>query len=646
MIQIRGYIVDITKRKKAEEELKKLSRAVEQSPTSVVITNQDGDIEYVNKKFCQVTGYSKEDVLGKNPRILKSGYHDKIFYDKFWNHILSGKDWKGEMRNKKKNGELYWESVLISPLINKEGDITHFVAVKEDITERKKAEEEIVLLANALKSVSECVSITDIEDKIIFVNQSFAKTYGYSEAELIGKHISNFRSPNNPQKLVDEILPSTLRGGWQGELWNERKDGSKFLIYLSTRVINDKDGKPFGLIGIASDITERKAAEKELIKAKELADQSNKLKDAFIANMSHEIRTPLNGILGLTSIIKDMYAEHMKEGDEELFAGIDHSSKRIIRTVDMILNYSRIQTGEFPVSPRKIELSSICENLVKEFTTAAKSKLLELSFENKCGKTTTIFGDEYSITHAISNLMDNAIKYTSKGFIDVILYNGKNDELLLDIKDSGIGISEDYIQHIYEPYTQEQIGYGRAYQGVGLGLSMVKKFLNLNNANISVERKKGKGTTFTINFEKSLQRSAGKIIEEKIDRIIGKPVTQNKLLVLIVEDDVFNQITIKRFIEDSYNTINSDSSEGAIELLKDNKVDLILMDISIKGSKNGLELTEELKASKEYSHIPVVAITAHAFDKDRQNALEAGCDDYLSKPFSKSLFLDTIGKFV
>lgn len=524
-IRIRGYIVDITKRKIAEVELTKLSRAVEQSPASVVITNQNGDIEYVNKKFCEVTGYSMVEVLGKNPNILKSGYHDKAFYENFWNKILSGKEYQCEMRNKKKNGELYWESALISPLLNSEGDITHFVAVKEDITEKKMMVE-------------------------------------------------------------------------------------------------------------------------ELITAIEKSESANKLKDAFIANMSHEIRTPLNGILGLSEIIRDMYAGHIHEEDKELFAGIEHSSKRIIRTIDMILNYSRIQTGDFPVAYRKIELFSICDNLVKEFFNSSKSKSLKFSFENRCSKSTSIFADEYSITHAVSNLIDNAIKYTNKGFVEVILYNGEDDDILLDVKDSGIGISEDYIQHIFEPYQQEQMGYGRAYEGIGLGLPMVKKFLLLNNASIAVNSTKEKGTIFTVNFGKPIYQHDEKMTEEKIIKNISIPEGKNMPLVLIVEDDKINQSTIKRFIERSYRTIITDSSNEAIELLKNTKVDIILMDFSIKGDMNGLELTKVLKASKEYSKIPVIALTAHAFESDRANAMNAGCDEYLAKPFSRNALLDTIGKFV
>jgi signal transduction histidine kinase len=242
----------------------------------------------------------------------------------------------------------------------------------------------------------------------------------------------------------------------------------------------------------------------ELIVVKEKAESANKLKDAFIANISHEIRTRLNGILGMAKLIRDIFSGKIKKEDEELFAGIGYSSQRIIRTVDMILNYSRLQVGEFPVFPQKLELSSICVNLVRVYTTAAKYKSLELTFRNDCGDE-KVFANEYSITMAISNLIDNAINYIDQEFITVTLRKGYNDDIILDVKDTGIGIIEEYLEKIFETYRQERIGYGRAYDGIGLGLSLVKKVLALNNAKVFVESKKGEGTTFSINFSKEVQ---------------------------------------------------------------------------------------------------------------------------------------------
>ena len=524
VVSVLGLSIIITKQKMAELELRKVSRAVEQGPASVMITNIEGNINYVNQKFIELTGYLKEEVIGKNPKILNSGYHDSNFYENLWNTILSGKNWSGEIQNKKKNGEFYWVSVLISPLINSNGDITDFVAVKEDITEKK--------------------------------------------------------------------------------------------IMVS-----------------------------ELIYAKEKAESANKLKDAFIANISHEIRTPLTGILGMSSLIRGIIPGEIKQEDEELFEGIELSSQRLIRTIDLILNYSRLQIGDYPLFPKNIDLFSICRNLTNQYSIEAKNKFIELIFQNKCDES-IILADEGSVIMSISNLIGNAIKFSSRGSIHLILFKDNDDSIVLNVVDTGIGIGEDYLDKIFEPYRQEQTGYGRAYDGVGLGLALVKKVLNLNGAEITLKSIKGEGTTFSVNFGKAVkidEGSIGKVSASNISKISQKI---SKTLILIVEDDSINQMTIKRFLDKSYNSILSKSSGEAIDLLKNNKIDLILMDISIQGERNGLELTKDLKSSKKYSHIPVIAITGHAFEVDRQNAMESGCDNFLAKPFSQLELLDMVNLYL
>ncbi len=650
---VSSQVAKAIERKKAEKELqekeKRYRTLFNVSPSGVILADLDGIIIDINESFGKSVLYTRDELIGKNIRILVPpqnlpGVEENI------KEILSGNIVEHIVKNVKKDGTLcdmeLRESLVLLPDGRK-----GILSTANDITERKRAAKALDESEKKFRSVweksTDGMRITNEEGIVILVNDAYCKLVKKPHNEIEGKPISavyqEIRGNEILMKHLERFRSNTISNYLETEitLW----DGAKLYLELSNTFLRIEN-QPTLLLSVFRDITDRKRFEVELIEAKEKAEQSNKLKDAFIANMSHEIRTPLNGILGLSSLIKDTYAELINEEDKELFVGIDQSSYRIIRTIDMILNYSRIQTGEFPISPDQIELSLICENLVKEFTTAAKSKWLELSFENRCGKTITIFSDEYSVTNAISNLIDNAIKYTNEGAIEVILYSGKNDEVLLDIKDSGIGIGEEYQKHVFEPYQQEQIGYGRAYEGIGLGLSMVKNFLNLNNATISIDSEKEKGTTFTINFGKSLQPLAEKITKIKIDRTFVKQETQSKPLVLIVEDDAINQTTIIRFIKDSYNTISTDSSDEAIELLKNNKVDMILMDISIKGSKNGLELTKELKASKEYLHIPIIGVTAHAFESDRNNALEAGCDGYIPKPFSKNLLLDIIGKFV
>ncbi|MDP3148793.1 MAG: PAS domain S-box protein [Ignavibacteria bacterium] len=519
-----GVNQDITERKRAEEKVQKLSLAVEQSPVSVVITNKDGEIEYVNERFYELTGFTKEEANGKNPRILKSGKHSKSFYEELWNTILSGKVWKGEIINKKKNGDIYWESESISPLVNGEGEITHFVAMKEDITEK----------------------ITMISD---------------------------------------------------------------------------------------------------LYAAKEKAEAANKLKDAFINNISHEIRTPLNGIVGLSSLIKESYSQYMVEDDESLFTGIDASAQRIIRTVDMILNYSRLQSGEFTVIPKQINLLEICELIIKQNKEAAEVKNLELLFDNRCEET-KITGDEYTIKEVVSNLIDNAIKYTKKGKIEITLLPGTAGGVTFEIRDTGIGMTEEYLVHLFEPYRQEEMGYGRSYEGVGLGLALTKKFVELNNTVLSVESKKGVGTTFRIEFNKAKISQISEIdLVNKVEHV-HPTITKKETVILVVEDDLINRNLLKRILNKNHKLCFADSAEEVHEVLEKNVIDLILMDISITGEKDGLELTKELKETKKYSNIPVIAVTAHAGNEDQRNALAAGCDEYLAKPFSISQLFEKIGKFV
>jgi signal transduction histidine kinase/CheY-like chemotaxis protein len=474
-------------------------------------------------------------------------------------------------------------------------------------------------------------------------NQALVNIIGYTSiAQMIGMNIYDFYyDVHEKDEFVNKIKSKAQIVLYENRLIGY--GGKEIHVVENAFGKFNENGELVQITGYMFDDTERKRNEIELIKAKEKAESASKLKDAFIANISHEIRTPLNGILGMASLIREVYADNIKKGDEDLFEGIDFSSKRIIRTVDMMLNYSRIQVGEFPIYQKKLDLSRICTDLVKEYTTAAKFRSLELILQNNYANV-EIMGDEYSIIMAISNLIDNAIKYTNKGIITVNLRKGFNEEIILDVEDTGIGVSEEYLKRIFEPYSQEHVGYGRAYEGIGLGLSLVKKVLDLNGAKVSVQSKKGEGSTFSINFGRGaqIQNQPGG------NGLVNKYPFNEKLgiqLVLIVEDDDINQMTIKRFLRKSYRTIVADSSDTTIDMLLKEKVDIILMDISIKGNKDGLELTKELKASQAYSHIPIIAITAHAFETDKQNALNAGCNAFLSKPFSKKSLLEIISSF-
>ncbi len=381
VIGLRGIAVDMSERKLIEEQLRKLSRAVEQSPSSIIITDLFGEIEYVNPRFTHSTGYGLAEVIGKNPRILKSGETPAKVYEDLWTTIVAGNTWRGELHNKKKNSELFWEYASISPIVDQEGKITHFLAIKEDITEKK-------------------------------------------------------------------------------------------LI------------------------------ENELLRAKDKAEESDKLKSEFLAQMSHEIRSPLNVILNYNSFLREELASQLTEEQKIALSSINSAGKRLLRTIDLILNMAALQSGYIDLNPVEVDLNSVLTVLAKEFKQTAQKRKIKFAFENKV-KNSLVKGDEYIVTEIFENLIGNAIKYTSEGQVEVVLFENPERKLSVAIKDTGIGISEDYLPKLFVPFTQEETGYSRRFEGNGLGLALVKKYVEILDAKIKVESKKGKGTTFTVTFKRN-----------------------------------------------------------------------------------------------------------------------------------------------
>lgn len=278
---------------------------------------------------------------------------------------------------------------------------------------------------------------------------------------------------------------------------NKRKDGTPIWEQISISPILDSTGKLLQYIAFREDITTYKDLESNLIEAKEKAEIANEVKDAFIANISHEIRTPLNGILGMISLLKDSSDLEINEEKQFIFESIQRSSDRLIRTVDLILNYSRLQAGDTAFNKQKIMLNKLIDDLIIEYNLAAKQKQLSLLFQNNIGDYEIEVHHE-AINQILSNLIDNAIKYTFEGSINIVLDKADEQKVKIDVIDTGIGISEDYINHIYEPYTQEESGYQRSYDGVGLGLSLAKKLVHRMNGEITVSSKKNEGSRFTI----------------------------------------------------------------------------------------------------------------------------------------------------
>jgi PAS domain S-box-containing protein len=484
--------------KRTESDLRKISAAIQQSPLLIMIFDLHGNIEIINPKFSALTGYTSSEVLGQSIVKLKYPNISEAEYKQALSELESAKDWTGVIQVRKKSGELFWTWSYLFPIFNDEGQITNYMLMQEDITEQKKKEYQSALLSESLKSVKDCVSITDFENNIIFVNQAFLETYGYTEQEILGKKISIIRRDKNIKKDDRLIAQDNLGDYWLGELTNVRKDGTEFPVEVWASTVRDQSGEPLAYVGIARDITERKRIENDLILAKENAEEANRLKTIFLANMSHELRTPMIGILGFSEILIDLLAEN-----EELkgYATVIHNSgTRLLKTLNMLLDFSKVQSEHISLNLKNVNVVSVVADTVNLFIEAAHKKNLSLVLVDKVEVLEAVY-DERVLRQVAENLISNAIKYTSEGSITVTLTKEVADDknwLGIKVVDTGVGIPKEKQKLIWEPFRQASEGLNRLSEGTGLGLALVKNFIAKVEGQIYLESEPGKGSTFFV----------------------------------------------------------------------------------------------------------------------------------------------------
>ena len=629
LIGVIGISSDITQRKQAEENLQKLSSAVEQTIDSIAITNRDGIIEYVNKAFEDISGYTSEEAVGKTPRILKSGFKGQEYYQAMWDTVLAGEVFRGEVVNKKKNGELFYEQKTISPIFNKNGIITHFVGTGVDLSNLKRTEQALFvseklyrsLFENMLNGFAYCQMIFEQESPkdyiYLAVNESFKRLTGLMDVtgkqvsevipgiresdpdlfEIYGRvastgHPETFEiymnglnmwfsmSAYSPQKgyfvavfdviterknaeevlrqseakfrklinslpdpvlvvdtqgqivycneiamktfnyttdemlacKMEDLIPKTIRKhhvelrnqyiaepksrsmGEGKELFAQRKDGSEFPAEIMLEPV-EINNNPY-VLAIVRDITGRKMAEKELIKAKQKAEESDQLKSAFLANMSHEVRTPLNSIIGFSELLADPDFE--EEDKKEFIHHIVTNGNHLLTIISDIMDISKMESGEIKIRKIQINAQKFLSNLKEQFAFQAAGKNLGLKLslpDMDPDQQTVIFTDADRLSQIFNNLVGNALKFTAKGSIEMgYRPNGKMVEFF--VRDTGIGIAEEYLDKIFERFRQVEDAKTRTYGGNGLGLAISKNLVELMGGQIWVESEPEKGSTF------------------------------------------------------------------------------------------------------------------------------------------------------
>lgn len=378
--------------------------------------------------------------------------------------------------------------------------------LQNEINRRKKVQSYLKSSEKQFKTLFENAPIgmviTANNGTIISVNKSFSETLGYRTGEIIGKPINKFFSNNDSLKYkpIHKLLKEAINIDM--ELLLIKKNGCHILAIVKSFTITDETGRSVKSLVQILDITEIRKTEKKLTIALEKAKESDRLKSAFLAQMSHEIRTPLNVILASIPILSDEIGSD-DEDTQTIIQSVDSAGKRLYRTIDMILSLSAIQSGNYKPEFETFDLEVELKELSREFITLANEKGLQMIFESTCFNS-HINADKYTVNQIFQNLIENARKYTQQGYVKVSITDVDENKIVVKIEDSGIGISDDYINDIFSPFSQEDAGQKRNYDGSGLGLTLVKKYVELNKASIGVQSKKNNGSVFSVTFNKHL----------------------------------------------------------------------------------------------------------------------------------------------
>ena len=548
-----GVIQDITERKTTEASLRKLSRAVEQSPASIVVTNTQGDIEYVNPYFEKHTGYTRLEAIGKNPRVLNSGAHPKEFFKNLWETITAGNEWRGEIRNRRKDGTLYWEQASISPMRNEDGEIVNYIAVKEDVTERKANELAMAWQAALVENSADICCVKDLELGVLYANQAMARAAGVddpafligkTDAEIFGSPESNphVRSFMEDERATQKLLPGQCLV--REEVFRPAGRPERVMLTRKFPVFN-WDGKLIATANISTDITETKQAERELIRAKDEAEAANRAKSAFLATMSHELRTPLNVINGMSALLaqEDWPTEHRHAIDL-----ISEGGSTLLNIIEEILDYSGIQAGKTRLEETPFSVATVASSALRLCASSARTKGLNLTCCLDTKTPAEALGDPRRLRQILVNLLHNAIKFTEHGRIHLrmtaLAATGGQHTLKFAIFDSGIGIAAENIAKLFRPFSQADDSITRRFGGTGLGLVITKSFINLMGGDISVRSRPNVGSVFK--FQVKLKASgsqntaftnlAAPTFQKRRVLILGENGGQQRMLATLLRD--------------------------------------------------------------------------------------------------------------
>lgn len=604
---------------------------------AIIITDQEGKITFWNRSAASTFGWTKQEMEGRqiNGRIIPNTYQRS--YTSMLNRQL-------ELNVIKNNGEELTVEMSVIEVV--QNNNKHYCYFLKDISERKRAEEHLRRQEEKYRNIIANMNLglleVDSNETIRYANQSFCNVSGYEVDELIGKDPSRlFLYGDHNLQFVKEQIQLRKKGissVYQMPVKNKRGEIRWWAISGAPNY--DDEGNQLGSIGIHLDITDQKKLEEDLKQEKANALEASKAKEVFLANMSHEIRTPLNAIIGFLRELKRLdltiTQSHFVENGY-------NASQHLLSIINNILDISKIESGEMTLDNHSFSLAESVQKVITILSPKAVQKKIKLEAQFSESLSPELKGDSLKIEQILFNIVGNSLKFTDKGKVSIeckVLKDAENyQHISICITDTGIGMSEDYVKHIFKKFNQEDGSVSRKYGGTGLGMAITKQLIGLMKGEIQIRSEKNIGTAITI----ILNMDKGK--ENKVSEHLGqdKEISVKGTNVLLVEDNELNQLVAENsLIYFGCQVTKADNGRAALEILSKQEFDIILMDIQMP-ELDGIETTKVLRNEFGLT-TPIIALTANAFKTEIDNCISAGMNGYVTKPFNEEDFLQIIYK--